>query len=188
MFSTRGKRLSVVMLLTLPIGAVDLSDSQKKSEMPVQGLRCEYLSNPSGIDVEKPRLSWSLSPAVNPERQVAYRVLVASSSSKLAKDEGDIWDSGRVPSAESTWVEYDGKRLASGQQAYWKVRIWTDTGKASPWSGEAHWSMGLLRPSAWHAKWIGERRPEEIARGTPLPSPWLRKTFVLKQKPARAVA
>ena len=48
--------------------------------------------------------------------------------------------------------------------------------------------MGLLQPSDWHAKWIGERRPDGTAEGTPLPFPWLRKTFTLTRKPARAVA
>jgi len=44
-------------------------------------LRCEYLENPLGIDVVKPRLSWQLK-ASNPiqqgQMQSAYQVLVAS--------------------------------------------------------------------------------------------------------------
>ena len=99
-----------------------------------------------------------------------------------------FWDSGRVASEQSTWVEYGGKPLGSGQRVYWKVRAWSDTGRPSPWSAQATWSMGLLQPSDWRSKWIGERRPDGAAEGTPLSFPWLRKTFVLTGKPTRSVA
>ena len=155
---------------------------------PIYGLRCEYLSNPLGIDVAKPRLSWLLNPAGNVAGQSAYRVLVASSPAILKKDQGDLWDSGRVTSAQTAWVEYGGKPLASGQQAFWKVHVWTDASRVLPWSAQANWSMGILRGSDWHGKFIGERRPDGVAEGTPLPFPWLRKTVDLKQKPVRAVA
>jgi alpha-L-rhamnosidase len=93
------------------------------SNSPVYGLRCEYLQNPLGIDVQKPRLSWVLNPAGNVAGQSAYRVLVASSPAILKKDRGDLWDSGRVTSTQTAWVEYGGKPLGSGQQAFWKVRV-----------------------------------------------------------------
>jgi alpha-L-rhamnosidase len=48
--------------------------------------------------------------------------------------------------------------------------------------------MGLLQASDWKGRYIGERRPEGTAEGIPLPFPWLRKTFTLTGKPARAVA
>ena len=49
---------------------------------------------------------------------------MASSVELLAKDEGDVWDSGRVDSDQSTLVDYRGKPLASGAAYYWKVRVW----------------------------------------------------------------
>jgi alpha-L-rhamnosidase len=113
---------------------------------------------------------------------------VASSLDLLRRDRGDLWDSGRVVSADSTWVPYGGQRLASGQRVYWKVRVWGDGGRATAWSAPATWSMGLLRDSDWRAKWIGQQRPEGLAEGPPLPFPWLRKPFPLASKPARAVA
>jgi alpha-L-rhamnosidase len=176
-------------LLALPFGIAVVSGADPSpTEAPISGLRCEYLSNPSGIDVQKPRLSWLLSPAGNVNGQSAYRVLVASSPAILQKDQGDLWDSGRVASPQTAWIDYGGKSLVSGQRVYWKVRAWSDAGKALPWSAQATWSMGLLQASDWHSKWIGQRRPEGTAEGTPLPFPWLRKSVDLKQKPARAVA
>jgi hypothetical protein len=183
------KTLLTVVLLALASGAALLfGAAAANSQSSVQGLRCEYLSNPLGIDVQKPRLSWLLNPAANVRAQSAYRVLVASAPAILRKDQGDLWDSGRVASTQTTWVEYGGRQLSSGQQAYWKVRVWSEAGRALPWSAQATWSMGLLQVSDWHSRWIGERRPDGTAEGTPLPFPWLRKTFTLTQKPNRAVA
>jgi alpha-L-rhamnosidase len=177
-----------IVMLALSLGAVGLFGASVETTFSVQELRCEYLSNPLGIDVQKPRLSWLLNPAENVRGQSAYRVLVASSPAILQKDRGDLWDSGRVASEQSTWIDYGGKKLTSGERVYWKVRAWGDAGQESQWSAQATWSMGLLEASDWHAKWIGEQRPSGTAEGTSLPFPWLRKTFTLTRKPSRAVA
>lgn len=182
------RSVHLLALAALPfVAAALLANSPRSEGFGVHGLRCEYLSNPLGIDVLKPRLSWVLNPASGVRGQDAYRVLAASSPALLDKDQGDLWDSGRVASGETSWIEYGGKPLVSGQQVYWKVRIWSG-GKASPWSGAASWSMGLLQASDWKAKWIGQARPPATAENTPLPFPWLRKTVELSGKPRRAVA
>jgi alpha-L-rhamnosidase len=41
-------------------------------------LRCEYGTNPLGIDIINPRLSWRMQTERAGARQSAYRVLVAS--------------------------------------------------------------------------------------------------------------
>jgi hypothetical protein len=51
-------------------------------------LRCEYLVDPLGIDVVKPRLSWVMESARRGERQTAYQILVASTPELLVKDQG----------------------------------------------------------------------------------------------------
>ncbi|MCX6879810.1 MAG: glycoside hydrolase family 78 protein [Verrucomicrobia bacterium] len=122
-------------------------------------LRCEYLDNPLGIDVVKPRLSWvmenSESEIPRGTRQTAYQVLVASSERLLAQDTGDLWDSGKVAGAQSNQLEYRGKALASRLRCEWKVRVWDQDGKPSAWSQPASWGMGLLQPGDWTATWIG---------------------------------
>src|SRR5262245_25911099 len=67
----------------------------------VDDLRCEYLMNPNGIDVTAPRLSWKLSSDERGQRQTAFRIIVATTAAKLARDEGDLCDSGRVESDQS---------------------------------------------------------------------------------------
>jgi hypothetical protein len=67
---------------------------------PPAHLQCENAVNPF-IDVREPRLSWKLTDPREGAAQKAYRVLVASSEAKLAADEGDLWDSGKVASDQS---------------------------------------------------------------------------------------
>src|SRR5437764_14028580 len=97
-----------------------------------QRLRCEYRINPLGIDTPEPRLSWILAP-VTPKarglRQTAYRILVASSESNLRANTGDLWDTGKVASADSIQVAYHGKPLPSGTAAFWKVQLWDQDGQ-----------------------------------------------------------
>ena len=159
-----------------------------QTSAPVDGLRCEYLTDPLGIDVPTPRLSWQLAPGPNELRQTAYQILVASSLEALRKDNGDLWDSKRVESQDSTFVPYAGRPLASGMQCFWKVRVWRQSGRATSWSNPARWSMGILSEPEWYGRFIGQARPTAVKEGTPLRFPWLRKTLDLKEKPRRATA
>jgi alpha-L-rhamnosidase len=123
-------------------------------------LRCEYRENPLGIDVAKPRLSWVIEDQdprseVRGLKQTAYQVLVASSEGLLAKDQGDLWDSGKVASDRSVAIPYGGPALESGRTCHWRVRVWDGMGKVSAWSETARWTMGKLKPEDWSARWIG---------------------------------
>ncbi|MBN1505539.1 MAG: family 78 glycoside hydrolase catalytic domain [Sedimentisphaerales bacterium] len=131
----------------LPMGCALAGDSK-----PVN-LRCEYLADPLGIDEAKPRLSWTLESSGRARAQSAYRILVASDSKLLAKDTGDLWDSGKVTSDQSIQITYDGAPLKSQMQCHWKVRVW-DGGSSSAWSKPACWTMGLLSREDWRAEWI----------------------------------
>jgi len=144
----------------------------------VDSLRCEYLENPLGIDVVKPRLSWTTQSEERDWTQGTYRVLVASNEEKLAQDEGDLWDSGKVESEQSTHLEYAGKPLSSRLHCYWKVQVWDSAGKAPAWSAPGMWSMGLLKPDDWSgAEWIGwDHEPET----EPPPSPSNPKIVIVK--------
>jgi hypothetical protein len=128
-------------------------------------LRCEYMQDPQGIDALQPRLFWKLSATHRGAMQTAYRILVASGADKLATNQGDLWDSGKVASSDSIQIEYAGKELASTQACYWKVRVWDEKGNEGQWSRPALWSMGLLNPSDWKGKWIGKDESQAAAVG-----------------------
>lgn len=138
----------VVLLL-----AASMSVAQPGA-LRAERLRCEYLDTPLAIDDAAPRLSWIVTSDDRGQRQTAYRVLVATSPEELAKDVGDLWDSGRVETGATAHVEYAGKALASGQVCWWKVRSWDKDGREGAWSEAARWEMGLLAPGDWKAKWI----------------------------------
>lgn len=136
---------------------------QSTAELRATNLRCEYRENPLGIDVSKPRLTWTLEADVPAQVQSAYQIRVASTPDQLAAGEGGLWDSGKVASDETTFIEYAGTPLQSRDQCYWKVRVWDGDGTASDWSEPARWSMGLLSPSDWSADWIGFDAPADAA-------------------------
>ncbi len=146
-------------------------------------LRCEYFENPLGLDEPRPRLSWWVNDDRRGARQSACHVLVASSEDKLARDEGDVWDSGKVETDQSVHVAYDGAATEPQTRYFWKVRTWDADGAASPWSVPAFWETGLRDREAWKGKWIGA----DIVGGprTMAPSPYLRKVFDTG-KPIRA--
>ncbi len=147
----------------------------------LSNLRCEYQVNPLGIDILQPRLSWLLTSSRQAEQQTAYRLLVASSPQLLARNRGDLWDSGKVRSSQSTLVPYAGRDLRPLTHYWWKVRVWNRTGQPSPWSLTAFWSMGPLAPAAWQAEWISGSAPAPAAL-------YLRREVTLHRPPARATA
>jgi hypothetical protein len=146
---------------------------------PVQ-LRCDYAVNPLGVDSSSPRLFWELESKEHGQMQSAYQILVASSEKTLTKDNGDLWDSGKVDSDETIQIAYGGKILKSLQQVFWKVRAWDASGKVSAWSKSATWTAGILADAEWQAKWIG-------AADTNIPSLLLRHEFVVKPGLKRAL-
>ncbi|RYG66256.1 rhamnosidase, partial [bacterium] len=123
-------------------------------------LQCEYRTNPLGIDVTKPHLSWQVSSKERGQRQSAYRILVARTQAALKANKADVWDSGKVTSSQTVNVSYAGPALKSGEDCYWKVQVWDQNGKASGWSTPARWSMGLLQQSDWKGQWIGWDKSE----------------------------
>ncbi|MGG4035978.1 glycoside hydrolase family 78 protein [Paenibacillus cisolokensis] len=154
--------------------------------MPIEvvELLTEYAEEPLGLDTRRPRFSWKLASEERGQRQQAYRVLVSTDAEALRRDEGDMWDSGRVLSDQSVHVRYAGKPLKSGTRYYWKVRVWDRDGVSAGWSRQASWTMGLLDPDDWQAKWIGMDVPhsEEYR-----PVTYLRRTFRVRKPVARAV-
>jgi alpha-L-rhamnosidase len=124
---------------------------------PPVGLRCESLTDPVGVDALSPRLSWAIESPVRAERPRSYQVLVASDAGKIGRDDGDLWDSGRVDAAGLPALLYAGRPLESSARHFWKVRWWDRQGRQSPWSETASFITGFLRPGEWDAVWIGPR-------------------------------
>ncbi len=162
------------------------------------GLQCDGQADPIAATA-KPRLSWRIESNERNQKQNAYHVLVASSKELLDKDQGDLWDSGKV-SISDWWlksspsdrghralphIRYAGKDLTSGQRAWWKVRSWDTKDQASPWSAVATFEVGPNTPADWQgAQWIddGKALPdkdEDFYKEDP--APLLRREFQLEK-------
>ena len=140
-------------------------------------LRCEYRSNPLGIDITRPRLSWQIQSDRRGARQTAYRILAASDPDQLRAGSADLWDSGKIESDQSIHVPYAGRPLGSRQRVYWQVTVWDETGQPSD-SDPAWFEIGLLARNDWSGQWVGA-----ALTGGPrstIPAPFLRKYFQLE--------
>ena len=102
-------RILKLIFASAVASALFLSCAQPTIE-PV-GLRCEYAENPL-IDIQNPRLSWinTNEAEVQGAAQSAYQVQVALGSDDF---KNLVWDSGKVESDESAFIEYAGEELDS---------------------------------------------------------------------------
>ncbi|HVX65282.1 MAG TPA: family 78 glycoside hydrolase catalytic domain, partial [Bryobacteraceae bacterium] len=173
---------SAILPRTVALAALIFSAAAGAPLAPY-ALECEARANPIGVDAARPRLSWKLRAAGQGERQSAYQVLVASTREELAADRGDLWDSGRVASARSAWIPYQGVALRSFQRVWWKVQVWNAAGAASGWSDAAEWTAGVLDPGQWHGGWIAGT--DAALKAGPLPI--FRKEITIERPLARAL-
>jgi len=174
--------ISIIMLL-LPF-------QKLVAQVSLQNLKCEMLVNPLGIDVTQPRLSWEILSLKRNVTQKAYQVVVASTAEKLAQNDGDLWNSGKVNNEESIHVKYNGQVLNSRMRCYWKVKTWTTAGE-SEWSATNSWTMGLLNYKDWPKGWIGFDRAfpwDNTKTDSRLSARYFRKEFQSTKKVKYATA
>ncbi|MCB8947879.1 MAG: family 78 glycoside hydrolase catalytic domain [Ardenticatenaceae bacterium] len=149
-----------------------------------ENLLCEYFTNPLGLDVTQPRLSWQVHSAKRGARQTAYQIVVAQDPKALDNLSTDLlWDTGKVSSDNSLHVPYNGRSLLPHQRCTWQVRVWDENDVVSGWSEPAFWEMGLLN-SGWQAQWITPAWDEDPRQ--PQPAPMLRRSFATENKPISA--
>ncbi|HXR66593.1 MAG TPA: alpha-L-rhamnosidase N-terminal domain-containing protein, partial [Ktedonobacteraceae bacterium] len=149
-------------------------------------LRCEWLVTPLGIDTLAPRLSWELCSLDNLSAadQFAYRVSVATTPALLQAGIPDIWETGRVSSAEQA-LTYAGPALTSGARYFWHVEVWDQNGEVSASNEPSWWEMGLLAPGDWEADWI--HLPLAVPANNPCTPPrYLRRPFSASREVQRA--
>lgn len=142
----------------------------------VTDLVCEYHTNPVGIDIIKPRLSWKIASTETNVMQSAYELKVTD---KTAKGKV-LWNSGKVSSDKSVNISYGGPELNAMHRVYWQVRVWDNNGKATDWSEPAFWEMGILKPEQWTASWITMENEKNTKDSKP--SHFLRKDFSVSKK------
>lgn len=117
--------------------------------LKLERLRCEYMENPIGIGVARPRLGWTIVSDSHDVVQAGYRLQVSADESFDAL----AWDSGDVASAESVSVAYGGPALKSRTRYHWRARIRDAAGAESPWSEVACFETAMAA-GEWKAVFI----------------------------------
>lgn len=130
--------------------------------MLVGSLKTEYAVRPLGTDADRPRFSWVATAPGYGARQTAYQV-------QLTSGDTEVWDSGKVPSAQSFGIEYDGPPLTPRTRYHWTVRLWDADDRETPTASD--WFETALRNEGFaNAQWIG---------GTTDTAPLLRRAFTV---------
>lgn len=114
-------------LAAVPVDAG--ADPRRPGTIRPVRLTAEHLVNPLGIDAAQPRLGWQLDAGGTGRAQTGYRILVAADPAALAEGQPDVWDSGRVPSAEQSALRYAGPPLRSATRYHWAVQVWDESGR-----------------------------------------------------------
>ncbi|GAL70864.1 alfa-L-rhamnosidase [Jejuia pallidilutea] len=107
--------MKLLQLIGIAFVMVCFTGCNSSSTFVLADLKCEYRTNPLGIDNTTPRLSWRIIEEKNTrgQKQTAFQILVASSLSNLEDDNADVWNSGKVNSNQSVNVTYKGADLES---------------------------------------------------------------------------
>lgn len=190
--TNNSKYLSALVLFVYLLSIQNLNASETKSKCSIypQQLKCEYLVDPQGIDIEIPRFSWTLTTTDDKrfgQKQTAYRIIVSQTENNLNNNMGDMWDSGWIQSDQMQLIEYAGKRLSSDRKYFWKVCVKDEKGKISEYSQPATWTTGLFSQFDWTSQWIGTSQIFDPTKSDcNITDPWLRKKIDLSVKPQKA--
>ena len=103
-------------------------------------LRTEYLQDPIGIDILRPRLFWNCEDGL---RQTAYEISAATDTGEI------LWRSGKVHSS-SMHCPWGAEAISPKTKVIWSVRLWDENDICGDWSA-ATFETGI---DAWSAKWI----------------------------------
>ncbi|MFI1729000.1 family 78 glycoside hydrolase catalytic domain [Streptomyces acidicola] len=139
-------------LVTTVSGSMPATAASTGTADPVH-LRTQHLDEALGIDDTSPVLSWQIAARASNALQSAYRVQAASSPDRLRSGRPDLWDSGKVASAQPE-TTYAGRALGSRTRVHWRVQLWSGGHRDSGWSDPAVFETGLTKTADWDAHWI----------------------------------
>ena len=133
-----------------------------------------------GVDIQAPRFAWVVNDSARAEAQTAYQIIVAADEAAITANQGTLWDSGKVASAQQYGVAYAGPELAKTTKYWWKVRTWNKEDRASAWSAANTFVTGFFQPTDWDrgAQWI--RHPQSVSATTDIPATF-RKSFSISK-------
>jgi len=179
------KRLAIFLL-----AIIGLASCNNNLNIGIINPNVEQQVHEQPLATAQPRFSWNYETTETEVVQQDFHIIVASSLENAQNGNGDLWDSGVVPSNQMLYIPYAGKELKSRGKAYWKV-ITTVTAKggkkAKLASDVKSFEISLLNQEDWQAKWIGHEFDDDVLVGkTRLAARYLRKEFALKNEVSEA--
>lgn len=169
---------NVMRLTTIPclLWILCLTTTKLVAQTTPTQLRCEYLTEPIGVDAPQPRLMWMMLDNRAGAKQTAYHIAVGTDSLQVTKGAGDYWTTGKI-SSSAALIRYNGKPLKPFTKYFWQVSLWDKDGRAAHKKAISSFETGMMDVRNWKGTWISDANNIKT-----LPAPYFRKTFTALKK------
>lgn len=174
--NTRYRLRSTIIFLF--IFSTDAGFTAPRMVQPI-ALRCEFMSNPIGVDITTVRFNWSYQSSTT-FTQSRFQIMIATAPEKLSAGNPDILDS--IVSSSKQFIVLNLPQLKSYTRYYWMVRTFSDR-KLNGSASRIAWfeTAKIIGQQGWEAQWITDGHDKEFR-----PAPLFRKCFKAKSKPVSA--
>lgn len=135
--------------------------------LEVYKLRCEGMTNPIGISIKNPRLTWSVKSDKRAVTQEWFKVTVMEEKPNGKREL--IYDTGDMKSS-NTFVNLPEIFTKSGTRYVWTVEITDNYAEKCCAKDEAWFETGLLYETDWKAKWV-EPKQHPVYKDSHTPGP-----------------
>ena len=126
--------------------------------------RCEYQTNPLGIDRKEPRFFWQISSDEPDVLQTGYQIQVSTRSDFSDR----VWDTLRIESGQGIQIPYAGPALQPKTRYFWRVRVWVQSGQKADFTTGSWFETGLMDSDNWQASWMAPKQSASGQLGCPL--------------------
>lgn len=152
----------------MALSEIDNPLYQIDTKTKITNMTCCNQVEPLGIDTN-PVFSWNTETYMGGKFvlnhkiitgyiQDSYRIFVATDPKLLTEGKADMWDSGKVETAQSVSIPYQGKALEPATVYYWGIRTVGHSNSETSiniQSPAASFETGLMQDKNWNAVWIG---------------------------------
>ena len=147
--------LCISILCTSTAICLSACGKDDESTATIVDLTVNYKENPIGIE-DEPVFSWRMGDDTQGQCQTAYRIVVGENADEIDKN-SYIWDTGKIDSDISVAIPYEGEKLNSESEYYWKVYVW-DKNKKCTESEINYFETGICDNDWDGAKWISAKQ------------------------------
>ena len=111
-----------------------------------------------GIGKKEPLFGWQIVSKEENIIQKAYRIILSENKKNIEKNIGELWDTNKIESSNSTNIRYSGEELKTNSIYYWKVQVWTNNHKTSRFSEYQKFKTGEELNEHFTSKYFVEKK------------------------------